>query len=60
MLVAGDFNSTPGSAAHALLVSGHVDASFKVRALAVCRFRDALAMALPPEACMRQKPCSAA
>lgn len=32
MLVAGDFNSTPGSAAHSLLVRGRVDPSQLVRA----------------------------
>ena len=36
MLVAGDFNSTPGSAAHSLLVRGRVDPSQLVRARCVC------------------------
>jgi endonuclease/exonuclease/phosphatase family metal-dependent hydrolase len=33
MLVAGDFNSTPGSAAHQLLVNQYVDANHPVSAL---------------------------
>ncbi len=32
MLVAGDFNSVPGSPAHTLLVKGKIDASMMVRA----------------------------
>lgn len=35
MLVAGDFNSVPGSAAHSLLVNNNVDASHPVRTLCV-------------------------
>lgn len=34
MLVAGDFNSIPGSAAHSLLVKGRVEPSQLVRGLA--------------------------
>ena len=33
MLVAGDFNSVPGSAAHSLLVNNSVDANHPVRSL---------------------------
>jgi CCR4-NOT transcription complex subunit 6 len=33
MLVAGDFNSVPGSAAHSLLVKHSVDADHPVRSL---------------------------
>lgn len=33
MLVAGDFNSIPGSPAHCLLVNGKIDASMMVSTL---------------------------
>ena len=50
MLVAGDFNSIPGSAAHSLLVKHSVDADHPVRSLP--KFQTKIAVAL--EGCHSQ------